>query len=267
MKRTHFPRLLSDPPMPRYRIDIEYDGTPFHGWQRQNGDPNATVQGAIERALEGFCGRPVTIRCAGRTDRGVHALAQTAHFDLDQPLPPQRIREASNAHLRPLPISILACHETTLDFHARLSARQRHYRYIILMRPAPPALARERVWFVRIPLDLDSMNRAAQQLCGQHDFTTFRSAHCQANSPVKNLDRCTVTQHGDMIHIDCAARSFLHHQIRSIVGSLQRVGSGRWSVGDLTAALNARDRSACAALAPPWGLYLHKIDYGDSPES
>jgi tRNA pseudouridine38-40 synthase len=245
--------------MPRYRITIEYDGTPFVGWQLQ---PSGTsVQGTIETAIQRFTGEQVTVHGAGRTDAGVHALAQVAHFDLARPRDPHVIREAVNFHVRPAPIAILDATEVAPDFEARFSAIGRHYLYRILARRAPPALLRDRVWWVPRPLDPGPMADAARHLLGRHDFTTFRAAGCQAKSPVKTLDRLAVTCDGDEIRIEASARSFMHHQVRSFVGSLKHVGEGRWRPDDMRRALEARDRAACGALAPSRGLYLAAIDY------
>ena len=251
--------------MPRYRIDIEYDGTPFVGWQRQAA--GASVQGALEDALFAFCGERVGLRAAGRTDSGVHALAQVAHFDLERERDPLRIREALNYHLKPLPVAVLHCTQVATDFDARFSAIKRHYRYRILNRRARPALDQNRVWWVSVPLDEKRMAAAAQYLIGKHDFTTFRAAQCQAASPVKTLDRLDVVRHGDEVEIRASARSFLHHQVRSLVGTLKHVGDGHWQVGDVRRALQARDRSACGVVAPASGLYLIGVDYADAAEA
>lgn len=248
--------------MPRYRIDIEYDGTPFVGWQRQAA--GQSIQGAIEAALEAFCGEAVGIRAAGRTDAGVHALGQVAHFDLAVSRDVFRIREALNFHLKPHPIAVLACAEVPAEFDARFSAVKRHYLYRILTRRSRPALQLNRVWWVPKPLDAAAMHIAAQHLVGHHDFTTFRDAQCQAKSAVKTLDRLDVTRIGDEIEIRASARSFLHHQVRSMVGSLKHVGDGRWQPDDVRRALHACDRSACGVVAPASGLYLVQVDYATS---
>ncbi|MCV0394762.1 MAG: tRNA pseudouridine(38-40) synthase TruA [Rhizobiaceae bacterium] len=247
--------------MPRYRLDIEYDGTPYAGWQRQDGQPS--VQQAIEDAVEAFCGEAVRLRAAGRTDAGVHATGQVAHLDLGRDWPAETVRNALNAHLGMAghTVCILAAAIAPEDFDARFSATARHYLYRILNRRAPPALERQRAWWVPKPLDAPRMAQAAATLVGRHDFTTFRSAHCQANSPVRTLDRLDVTRAGDLIEIRASARSFLHNQVRSMVGTLKRAGEGAWSAGDVRAALEARDRSRCAGLAPPEGLYLVRVDY------
>ena len=246
--------------MPRYRIIVEYDGTPFLGWQRQaQGD---SVQGALEDALRNFSGEAAAVRGAGRTDAGVHALGQVAHFDLAKDWEPFRVREAMNFHLKPAPVTVLACELAAYDFDARYSATARHYRYRILSRRAPPALDRNRVWWLPIALDADAMADAAPALLGRHDFTTFRAAQCQANSPLRTLDRLEVTRRGEEIVVEASARSFLHNQVRSMVGSLKLVGEGKWRTRDLAAALDACDRAACGPVAPASGLYLVRVDYG-----
>jgi tRNA pseudouridine38-40 synthase len=245
--------------MPRYRITVEYDGTPFVGWQIQINGPS--VAGTIADALGRLTGRETAVYGAGRTDAGVHAMGQVAHFDLERSWDPLKLREGLNACLRPAPVSVLQVSETGDDFHARYSAARRHYLYRILNRRAPPALEVNRLWHVNQPLDESAMHRAAQCLVGSHDFTTFRSAECQAASPVKTLDRLTVIRQGDIIEIAAAARSFLHNQVRSMVGSLKLVGGGKWSPPDLERALAAKDRAACGPVAPPHGLYLVAVDY------
>ena len=245
--------------MHRYKLILEYDGTPFVGWQMQENAPS--VQGALARAIETFSGEVVVPRGAGRTDAGVHALGQTAHMDLVKDWQPDKIRDALNAQLRPDPISVLASERARDDFDARFSAVARHYLYRIIDRRAPLALERMRAWGVFRPLDAEAMHQAAQALIGNHDFTTFRSTECQAKSPTKTLDRLDVSRHGEIIRVETSARSFLHNQVRSMVGSLKLVGEGRWRADELRAALEARDRSACGAVAPPQGLYLVKVDY------
>ena len=245
--------------MPRYRITIEYDGTPFFGWQVQPG--RRSIQGRLIDAIAGFSGERVAVRGAGRTDAGVHALGQVAHFDLKRSWELFKIREALNFHLKPDPIVVLDVVEVSRDFDARFTATGRHYLYRILSRKSPPGLDRDRVWWVPRPLDHEAMRQAAAHLIGNHDFTTFRAAGCQARSPVKTLDRLEVTRTGDEIRIEVSARSFLHHQVRSFAGSLRQVGEGRWRPEDLRTALEARDRSACGALAPACGLYLVRVDY------
>jgi tRNA pseudouridine38-40 synthase len=246
-------------PMPRYRLTLEYNGTPYVGWQRQPG--LATVQGTLESAFERFTGEIVDVRGAGRTDTGVHARGQVAHVDLARDLDPRKIREALNFYLRGNPISVLQCEIASPDFDARFSASSRHYLFRILNRRAPPALDLDRVWHVMYPLDAAAMHEAAQGLLGRHDFTTFRAAACQASSPVRTLDRLDVRRVGEEVHIETAARAFLHAQVRSMVGSLKRVGEGKWRPGDLAAALEACDRAACGPVAPPAGLYLVRVGY------
>jgi tRNA pseudouridine38-40 synthase len=249
--------------MPRYRIIIEYDGTPFLGWQIQA--DGASVQGSLADAIQKLGGERVAVRGAGRTDAGVHATGQVAHFDLVKEWPAETVRDAVNFHLKPAPITILDCVEIGSGFDARFSAVGRHYLYRILARRAPPALEKNRVWWVPRPLDAAAMAAAAPALLGKHDFTTFRAAGCQANSPVKTLDRLDVTSVGEEIRIEASARSFLHHQVRSIVGSLKCVGEGKWPVSEMAAALEAKDRSRCGALAPSAGLYLTRVDYPSGP--
>jgi tRNA pseudouridine38-40 synthase len=251
--------------MPRYSLTIEYDGAPFVGWQRQDNAPS--VQGALEDAIEKLSGARVTVHGAGRTDAGVHALGQVAHFDLEKAFAPDKVRDALNHHARPAPVVVLDAAVVTEDFHARFSATGRHYLFRILGRRAPPALDAGKVWHVPVTLDADAMHHAAQALVGSHDFTTFRAAECQAQSPVKTLDRIDVSSRGEEIHITTSARSFLHHQVRSFVGSLKLVGEGKWSARDLKAALEARDRSACGPVCPPDGLYLVKVDYPPHPST
>jgi len=245
--------------MPRYRLILEYDGTPFVGWQRQ--ENGLSVQEAVERAVLAFCGEETTLVAAGRTDAGVHALGQVAHLDLARTVETDTLRDALNAHLRPHPVAVLEAEHAPDDFHARFSATARHYRYRILNRRAPPALEHGRVWHVPQLLDAEAMHAAAQALVGHHDFTTFRSAECQARSPEKTLDRLAVARTGDCIVIESSARSFLHNQVRSMVGSLKLVGLGKWRRRDLERALAARDRAACGPVAPPEGLFLVRVDY------
>ncbi len=246
--------------MTRYKLIIEYDGGGFVGWQRQDNGPS--IQAALEEAVAGFCGEEVTVTGAGRTDAGVHALGQVAHFDLAKAPAPDSLRDALNAHLRPAPIAVLAAERADQDFHARFSATGRRYLYRIVNRRAPLALARGRAWFVPAPLDAAAMHEAAQLLVGRHDFTSFRAAECQARSPVKTLDRLMVERSGEEIEIRASARSFLHRQVRNMVGSLRLVGAGKWQCTDLAAALAARDRRAAGPAAPPEGLYLAGVDYG-----
>jgi tRNA pseudouridine38-40 synthase len=243
----------------RYRLTLEYDGAGFVGWQRQ--DNGASVQGALEEAIFKLSGEISTVTGAGRTDAGVHAMAQTAHFDLVKEFAPDKVRDALNYHLRPAAVAVIAAEAAAPDFHARFSATARHYFYRILCRRSPPILERGRVWHVMRGLDAEAMDRAAQVLIGQHDFTTFRAAECQAKSPVKTLDRLEVRRAGDEIHIEASARSFLHNQVRSMVGSLKLVGEGKWQKHDLANALAAKDRAQCGPVAPPEGLYLVRVDY------
>ena len=245
--------------MPRFRIVLEYDGTPYVGWQKQPGLPS--VQQHLEQAIEGFSGERVDVQAAGRTDAGVHALGQVVHFDLSRQWDPFRVSEALNFHLRPEPISVIAADEVDEGFQARFSATQRHYLYKILNRRARPTLQLERVWHVPGLLDADAMHQSARCLLGEHDFTTFRATECQAKSPVKTLDSISVHRDEEMILIEVGARSFLHHQVRSFVGSLRMVGEGRWQVADLKNALEAKNRSWCGSLAPASGLYLVRVDY------
>jgi tRNA pseudouridine38-40 synthase len=245
--------------MPRYRLIIEYDGTPFLGWQVQAS--GLTVQGALSAAILAFTGETVRITGAGRTDTGVHAIGQVAHVDLARDWEPWKVREALNFHLKHQPVVVRDAAVVPTSFDARFSAIGRHYLYRILARKAPPALDRNRVWWVPRDLDPEAMAEASRLLLGNHDFTTFRAAACQARSPVKTLDRLDVSVSGEEIRIAASARSFLHHQVRSMVGSLKLVGEGRWRPADVAAALAARDRSACGALAPSRGLYLVSVDY------
>jgi tRNA pseudouridine38-40 synthase len=245
--------------MPRYRLLIEYDGGPFVGWQVQAG--GLSVQGVITQAVAAFADEAVTVHGAGRTDAGVHALGQVAHVDLARDWRADRVRDALNAQLRPHPVAVLAVDKVADAFDARFSAKKRHYLYRIVNRRADLALERNRAWRVPRPLDAPAMHDAAQGLIGRHDFTTFRSADCQAKSPVKTLDRLDVERSGDEVRVLAAARSFLHHQVRSMVGSLVPVGEGKWSAKDLAAALAARSRQACGPVAPPEGLYLVGVEY------
>jgi tRNA pseudouridine38-40 synthase len=245
--------------MPRYKLVIEYDGGPFVGWQVQGA--GTSVQGLLVAAIEAFCGERVKVGGAGRTDAGVHALGQVAHIDLAKPWEPDTVRDAVTAHLRPHPVVVLAAERVPDTFDARFSATQRHYLYRIVNRRTDLALDRGRAWRLPRTLDDAAMHAAAQRLVGRHDFTTFRHADCQAKSPVKTLDRLDVERTGDELRISASARSFLHSQVRSMVGALAFVGEGRWSADDLSAALAARDRTACAPVAPPEGLYLVRVDY------
>ncbi len=245
--------------MTRWRLTIEYDGGPFMGWQRQDHGPS--VQQAIEEALARMTGELPTVHAAGRTDAGVHALAMRAHVEIEKTLTQHRLREGINALLRPAPISVLSAEHAPSDWHARFSCIGRRYLYRILNRRAPPALDLGRVWHVAVPLDEDAMAEGAAMLVGRHDFTTFRSAHCQSDSPVKTLDQLDVVRAGDEIRIEAAARSFLHHQVRSMVGCLALVGRGQWKPQDIGRALEARDRSALGFNAPPQGLYFVEALY------
>jgi tRNA pseudouridine38-40 synthase len=245
--------------MPRYKLTIEYDGSPFSGWQRQDNAPS--VQQAIEEAMERFVGAAVRLRCAGRTDAGVHATGQVAHVHLDRDWRTDTVRDATNVHLKPHPVTILLAEVVPDSFDARMSATRRHYRFRILDRRAPPALETSRVWHVPYPLDHEAMHLAAQAYLGEHDFTTFRAAECQASSPVRTIDRFDVMRHGDEICIKTNARSFLHHQVRSMTGALLPVGRGKWGPRDIVRILKAADRARCPGLAPPCGLYLTRVDY------
>lgn len=245
--------------MPRFRLTVEYDGAPFVGWQRQDNGPS--VQGALEEAIFKLSGERVTVTGAGRTDAGVHAFGQVAHFDLEKEFAADKIRDALNHFLRPAPVSVLEAVLAAPDFHARFSAKGRHYLYRILCRRAPPALERGRIWHVVHDLDAEAMHEGAQYLIGQHDFTTFRAAECQAKSPVKTLDRLDVARAAGEIEIQASARSFLHHQVRSIAGTLKLVGEGKWTPRDVKQALEACDRARCGPVAPPDGLYLMRVDY------
>ena len=245
--------------MPRYKVTIEYDGTPFVGWQAQ--DNGLSVQGALTDAIAAFTGERVAVQGAGRTDAGVHALGQVAHFDLVKDWDGDTVRDALNAYLRPHPIAVLMAERAADDFDARFSATKRHYLYRIVNRRADLALDQRRAWRIGYPLDCAAMHNAAQLLVGRHDFTTFRAAECQAKSPVKTLDRLDVAGDGENMRITAVARSFLHHQVRSMVGSLVHVGGGKWSADDLASAVAARNRSACGQVAPPHGLYLVRVEY------
>lgn len=247
--------------MPRYRLTVEYDGSDYVGWQRQDNGPS--VQGAIEKAVLSLTRETVSIRGAGRTDSGVHARGQVAHLDLTREWKSYTLQNALNSHLALAGerVSILDVAEAPGDFDARFSAIRRHYLYRIISRRSPLALEARRAWWVPKPLDHDAMHEAAQRLVGHHDFTTFRSAHCQATSPLRTLDRLDVTRAGELIEIRATAQSFLHNQIRSFAGSLKLVGEGKWTPDDLQAALEARDRKACGPVAPPDGLYFMRVDY------
>ena len=245
--------------MTRFALTVEYDGRPFMGWQRQDHGPS--VQAAIERAAKEILQEDVTAHAAGRTDAGVHALGMRAHLDVARTITPFRLMEALNARLRPDPVAILDCEVVPDDWHARFSCLARHYEYRIICRRAPLTWEKGLAWRVPQELDAAAMHDAAQILVGRHDFTTFRSAHCQSDSPVKTLDRLDVVRDGARISIFASARSFLHHQVRSMVGCLELVGQGKWSKGDLGEALEAADRSALGFNAPPDGLYFLRADY------
>ena len=253
--------------MPRFALKIEYDGGPFAGWQRQAGQPS--VQAAIEEALARLEPGPHTIAAAGRTDSGVHATGQVAHCDLRHDWDPFRLSEALNYHLKPLPVAIVACARVADDWHARFSAVERRYLFRLVARRAPLTLDRGKVWQVRNPLDPRAMQAGADHLLGRHDFTTFRAAGCQAPSPVRTLDELRIEEvpcpAGQMLHIHVRARSFLHNQVRSFVGTLERVGSGAWHPEAVRAALEARDRAACGPVSPPHGLYLAQVGYEADP--
>lgn len=248
--------------MPRYRLDVEYDGRPYAGWQRQDGHP--TVQQAIETALRAFSGEAVTIRGAGRTDSGVHATGQVAHVDLERDWRGDKVRDAVNAHLKLAgeAVAVNAATQVDAEFDARFSATARHYRYVIVNRRSPLTLDRGRAWQVPRLLDADRMQEAARRLLGRHDFTTFRSVQCQAESPVRTLDRLDVVRTtGDRVEVTASARSFLHNQVRSMVGTLKLAGEGLWTPDRVEAVLKAANRAACGQVAPADGLYLERVDY------
>ncbi len=246
--------------MPRYRLTLEYDGRAFVGWQRQATGPS--VQEVLEEAIAAFCGERTTVCAAGRTDAGVHALAQVAHVDLARTFPPERVAGALNAHLRPHPVAVLEARRVSEDFHARFSATERRYLYRILNRRAPPALERGRVWHVARPLDAERMQEAAGLLVGRHDFSSFRDSQCQARSPLKTLRHLHVRRSGEIVEIRAAARSFLHHQVRNMVGTLVLVGGGKRPVGWVAEVLAARDRRRAGPTAPAEGLYFAGVEYG-----
>jgi tRNA pseudouridine38-40 synthase len=245
--------------MHRYKLIVEYDGRPFCGWQRQA--DKLSVQQALEEAIARFSGETPVTQAAGRTDAGVHALGQVAHFDLQREWDPRKVREALNFHLKPHPVAVIEAEAVTDAFEARFSATARSYEYRILNRRARPALDDGKVWHVAVPLDVDAMHAAAQLILGRHDFSTFRAAECQASSPIRTLDIFTVSREAEIIAVRAKARSFLHSQVRSMVGSLKLVGEGKWSPRDFRAVLDAADRSRCGPLAPPDGLYLTAVDY------
>jgi tRNA pseudouridine38-40 synthase len=245
--------------MTRFKLTVEYDGRQFVGWQRQ--DSGMSVQQALEEAIFKFCGEGAYVQGAGRTDAGVHALAQVAHVDIDKPSVADTVRDAINFHLRPWPVAVLAVEAVGPQFHARFDAVARRYRYRIVNRRAPLALDTGRAWLVNVPLDADAMHEAAQRLVGHHDFSSFRAALCQAKSPVKTLDALAVTRHGEEIDVEVKARSFLHNQVRIMVGTLKHVGEGKWTADDVSEALEAKDRAAAGVTAPPDGLYLVGVEY------
>ncbi|MCZ6840252.1 MAG: tRNA pseudouridine(38-40) synthase TruA [Alphaproteobacteria bacterium] len=245
--------------MTRYKLTLEYDGTPFVGWQRQDNGPS--VQAEVEAAVEAFCGTPVSVYGAGRTDAGVHAMGQVAHCDIERETDADTVRDALNHYLRKVPVTILSADPVDDAFHARFSAVRRHYHYRILNRRPPPAIERDKVWWFPKTVDAAAMQAAAQVLVGHHDFSSFRAASCQAKSPVKTLDQLDVSRNGTEISVTAVARSFLHHQVRNMVGTLMWVGTGKWTVADVRAALAACDRTAAGPTAPPEGLYLVQVDY------
>ncbi|HJN23244.1 MAG TPA: tRNA pseudouridine(38-40) synthase TruA [Rhodospirillales bacterium] len=245
--------------MPRYKITVEYDGSGFVGWQRQKN--GLAVQQVLEEAIAGFSGETVTLYAAGRTDAGVHALGQVAHFDLPREFATDTVRDAINFHVKPAPVAVLKAEPAKPGFDARRSAHQRRYLYRLCNRRAEPVLERKRAWWVATPLDWAAMAEAARVLTGKHDFTTFRAINCQAASPVKTLDELGVGRDGDFIFIRAHAKSFMHHQVRNIVGTLKLVGEGKWTAGGVTAALEARDRARGGPTAPPEGLYLVGVLY------
>ncbi len=251
--------------MTRYLLRIEYNGGPFWGWQRQDDGP--TVQGALEEAARKTVDTPILVYGAGRTDAGVHARGQAAHIDLPDDFPARKVADALNAHLRPAPIAVLSARAVPDEFHARFSAAKRFYRYEILNRRADLTLDTGFVWRIPYPLDTDNMQAAAEALIGEHDFSTFRDTQCQAKSPVKTLDKLNVSRVGSRIHVTCSAQSFLHKQVRSMVGSLVEVGRGQEPVAWLGQALAAKDRTACGPVAPPDGLYLEHVEYPSLEES
>lgn len=245
--------------MPRYLFILEFDGGPFVGWQRQ--DNGLSVQGALEEAVFRFCGEHVTAHSAGRTDAGVHALAMPAHLDIEKEADAETVREAINYYLKPAPIAALSVVRVNNDFHTRFSATRRHYRYRIINRRAPLTLDAGRAWRLAPPLNAEAMNDAARALIGKHDFTTFRASTCQATTPIKTLSSISVARAGDEIAVETSARSFLHHQVRSMVGSLVEVGLGRWSGAEFAERFHACDRQRCGQVAPAEGLYFLKADY------
>lgn len=245
--------------MPRYKLLIEYDGSPYAGFQRQDGP--VTVQAVLEAAVFAFTGQTITLKAAGRTDTGVHAVGQVVHIDLEKDWPTDTVRDAMNAHMREELVGVISAQQVDESFDARFSATKRHYRYTILNRRTQPVLERGKAWGVVKPLDAALMQAVANRLIGHHDFTTFRSVQCQANSPMRTLDVLQVTRDGEHVFVDAAARAFLHNQVRSLVGALKQAGEGRLTADDVQAMLEARDRAACAPVAPPHGLVFMKVDY------
>ena len=245
--------------MPRYKLTIEYDGTDFYGWQMQAA--HVTVQGVLEKALATLHGEEIIVHGAGRTDTGVHALGQVAHVDVPKAWDPFVLRNAINGNVRPHRVSVIEVEAVDDEFSARFSALKRRYLFRILNRRGPPAIDVNKVWHVPAPLDAEKMHEAAQYFIGKHDFTTFRAADCQAKSPIKTLDRFDVSRYGEEIEVHVEARSFLHHQVRSMVGSLKFVGEGKWQPIMIKKALEARNRAACGVVAPPMGLYLVSVSY------
>lgn len=257
--------LLYHTTMTRYRLTIEFDGTPFVGWQRQDNGPS--VQQALEEAAERYCGQKTVVHAAGRTDSGVHGLGMVAHVDIARGDPGAKVRDALNALVRPNPIAVLSAEEVDDDFHARFSCLERSYVYRIVNRRAQLALDSGRAWWIAKPLDAAAMDAAAQVLVGHHDFSSFRAKECQAQSPVKTLDEVRVRRDGERVEVFARARSFLHHQVRNMVGTLVLVGEGKWSAEDLRAALEARDRAKAGPTAPPQGLYFLRARYPGDAES
>ena len=249
--------------MTRWKLLLEYDGGPFVGWQRQA--LGESVQQTLEQAIGRMTGETVGVHGAGRTDAGVHALGMAAHVDISKTLTAHRLREGVNALVRPAPISVLEVEPVADDWHARFSCTKRRYLYRMLSRRSPPAVERGKLWHISLPLNVEAMAEAAAKLVGTHDFTTFRSAHCQSDSPVKTLDRLEIERVGDEVQVHAAARSFLHHQVRSMTGCLAMVGRGQWSPADMAAALEARDRAALGLNAPPEGLYFVEASYAGTP--
>ncbi len=250
---------MTDHKIHRYRLTIEYDGTPFVGWQVQNN--GFAVQEALAIAIKKFCGHPVMPQGAGRTDTGVHASAMVAHIDLPRDYKAHTVRDAINQHLKPHPIAILKAEPVDETFEARFSARKRHYKYHIVNRRAPLVLLRKRAWLVFPKLDETTMQQAAQTILGKHDFTAYRSINCQAKTPLKTLDQLDVWRDGEHIYITCSARSFMHNQVRSLVGSLKMIGEGKWPVSQLRTVLDSKDRAKCGPVAPAHGLYFARVEY------